>query len=120
MKRAMFLLVLVTAAAFGGFTVSSYAKAGDEAEIRKLNENFVTAMRAKDVNKIMSFYQTGNELVAFDVVPPREYDGWDAYKKDWQEFIAMVPGTLAVEQTGLKSESGGNLAYGRSIVHFSG
>jgi len=28
------------------------------------------------------------------VIPPRQYVGFDAYKKDWQDFFALFPGPV--------------------------
>ena len=35
--------------------------------------------------------------MAFDVVPPLQYAGFEAYKKDYQEFLDQFQGTIDVE-----------------------
>ena len=35
----------------------------------------------------MSVYAPGDAVVAYDVVPPLQYKGKDAYRKDYQEFL---------------------------------
>ena len=120
MKRTAICIALLAAIAFGGFAVSSYAKGSDEDAIRKLNADIVNAMKTKDLNTIMSFYQQSGDMVAFDVIPPLQYAGYDAYKKDWQEFVAMFPGAITVEQSQLKIDVDGNMAYARSIEHLAG
>ena len=70
----------------------SQAKGKDEQEIRALEDKFAAAFIAKDVDAIMKVYAPGDELFVFDLVPPRQYVGWDAYKKDWQATFAMSPG----------------------------
>ena len=66
----------------------------DEQEIRALEERFAAAFRAKDVPAIMKAYVPSSELFVFDVVPPRQYVGFDAYKKDFEDFFAAFPGPV--------------------------
>ncbi len=66
----------------------------------------------------MKGYAPGAELIVFDVVPPRQYVGFDAYKKDWQEFFAALPGPVdQFELTDLSVTTDGKLGYGHSIQH---
>src|ERR1700680_2679056 len=58
-----------------------------EAEIRQLLDRWAKAARNKDLAGIMSIYEPGEELVAYDIVPPLQYTGYEAYKKDYQEFL---------------------------------
>lgn len=121
MRRVLpWIAVLGVVALFFGAKSSSYAKLSGEAEIRALVHDFAAAFRAKDLNKIMSFYEPGDKLVAFDVVPPRQYVGWDAYKKDWQDFLGMFSGPITYEVNDLSVTAEGNLAYSRSIGHVAG
>jgi ketosteroid isomerase-like protein len=81
------LCVVLSMMAFGG---SARADAG--ADIRALEERFVAAFKAKDVDAIMKAYAPGQTLVVFDVVPPRQYVGAAAYRKDWQTFFNSLEG----------------------------
>jgi hypothetical protein len=76
-----------------------HASSSDDAAIRALAQQMIVAFNAKDIGKIMSLYVTGDDLVAFDVVPPRQYVGSDAYRKDWQEFLNLYSGTPTMEIT---------------------
>ncbi len=100
--------------------LASPQKGGGEAEIRALYDTFASAFRTKDVNKIMSLYEPGQKLVAFDVVPPREYVGWDAYKKDWQDFFAMLKGEVTLETQELTIGADGDLGYSYSVERMMG
>lgn len=73
------------------------ASSSDDAAIRALVQQMIVAFNAKDIDKIMSLYVTGNDLVAFDVVPPRQYVGSAAYRKDWQELLDLYSGTPTME-----------------------
>jgi len=96
---------------------ASLARAGaaDDAEIKALEARFVKALEAKDVDAIMANYVTGDSLFVFDLVPPRQYVGSEAYKKDWQEFLAGCTGPVKVELSDLSVISDVKLAYGHSI-----
>ncbi len=88
----------------------------DEQEIRALEERFAAAFRAKDVPAIMKGYAPGSELFVFDVTPPRQYVGFEAYKKDWEDFLGAFPGPVdKFEVQDLSIVTGDKLAYSHSI-----
>jgi uncharacterized protein (TIGR02246 family) len=89
--------------------------AQDQAAIKTLEDHFVAAFNAKDVNAIMALYTPGDNLIVFDAVPPRQYTGWDAYKKDWESIFAANPGPASIQLTDLDITVGGDVAYGHSI-----
>jgi len=92
-------------------------KAKDEADIRALEDHFAAAFKAKDVNAIMALYTPGPDLVVFDASPPRQYTGWPAYKKDFEDFLASSPGPADMLITDLSVTVGGDVAYSHSIQH---
>jgi ketosteroid isomerase-like protein len=120
MKRTEILLL--AALSFGGLFVAPYAysKSDDEAQIQTLEHGVQDAFRAKDTAAIMKFYAPGNELFVFDVIPPRQYAGYDAYQKDWQDTFASFDGPVAFEIGDLTITTAGRLAYSHSIQHVSG
>src|SRR5207248_2972738 len=71
--------------------------ANDEAEIRQLLDRWAKAFAAKDLNGIMSIYEPGQALVAYDIVPPLQYKGLESYKKDYQDFLEAFQGAIGVE-----------------------
>ena len=84
------------------------------------NDRFVAAFKAKDVDAIMKVYAPGQALFVFDVVPPRQYVGAEAYRKDWQTFLDSFNGPITVELTDLDVGADRNLAYGHSIQRVTG
>lgn len=99
-------------------TAASQTSGGnkDEQEIRAVEDRFATAVRAKDADSIMKNYAPGTGLFVFDVTPPRQYVGFDAYKKDWQDFFAAFPGPVdKFEVQDLSIETDGKLAYSHSV-----
>jgi hypothetical protein len=45
----------------------------------------------------MSIYEPGEGLIAYDIVPPLQDSGFDAYKKDYQEFFEQFQGGNDIE-----------------------
>ena len=45
----------------------------------------------------MQAYVPDETLFAFDVIPPRQYVGAKAFRKDWGEFLAGLKGPLKYE-----------------------
>ena len=96
------------------------AKESDEAEIKTLYSNFNTAIQAKDIDGIMKSYVPDESLVVFDVIPPRQYVGAVAYKKNWHDFLGSMNGPVKVETSEMQIASDGKLAYAHYIQHFAG
>jgi ketosteroid isomerase-like protein len=96
----------------------SYAQSNDETQIRALESRFAGAFKAKDVDRIMMNYEHSRNLAFFDVVPRREYLGWDAYKRDWQSFFDSIGPVALFEIKDLSVNVDGNLAYGYSFQHY--
>jgi uncharacterized protein (TIGR02246 family) len=109
------ILIAISAMAFG-----TPARADARGDIKALEDRFVAAFKAKDVDAIMKTYAPGQTLVVFDVVPPRQYVGAAAYRKDWQTFLGSFDGPITVELTDLDVGADRNLAYSHSIQRVSG
>jgi ketosteroid isomerase-like protein len=106
MRAALFTTV-VGAAAMAGciWSTAASAAAADEAEIKALEARFAAAFNAKDIDAIMKIYVPGKSLVVFDVVPPRQYVGSEAYRKDWGNFFAMFKGPVKFDISDLAIET---------------
>src|SRR5215470_12835989 len=112
---AVAVLFALSLAAFG-----TPARADARGDIKALEDRFVAAFKAKDVDAIMKVYAPGQALVVFDVVPPRQYVGAAAYRKDWQTLLGNFDGPITVELTDLDIGADRNLAYSHSIQRVSG
>jgi uncharacterized protein (TIGR02246 family) len=112
------ILVVLSIMAFSAFSAPAWADAGSE--VRALEDRFVAAFKAKDLDAIMKVYAPGQALVVFDVVPPRQYVGAAAYRKDWQTFLSNFNGPITVELTDLDVGADRNLAFSHSIQRVSG
>src|SRR5271166_1461196 len=92
----------------------------DEAKIRALENQFAAAVNAKDLDAIMKVYLPDETLFVFDVLPPRQYVGAAAYRKDWEEFIKTLDGPVKFEISDLVVTVDGNLGFSHSIQHVAG
>ena len=92
----------------------------DEAAIQALEDRFVSAVNAGDVDSIMKNYIPGKSLVVFDVVPRKEYLGADAYREDWVEFFTHYKGLPKLSITDLDIIIDGNIAFSHSFMHIMG
>jgi len=90
------------------------AAPSDEAQIQALEKQFAAAVQAKDVAKIMAAYAPEG-LFVFDLVPPRQYVGQAAYKKDWENVFAGAVGPVKFSVSDLAVTAVGTVAYGHSI-----
>ncbi len=99
---------------------SAAAKADSPGDIKALEDRLLAAFKAKDVDAIMKAYVPDQSLVVFDVVPPRQYVGAAAYRKDWQDFLGLFPGPISVELSDFAVVADHNLAYGHSIQRVVG
>jgi ketosteroid isomerase-like protein len=89
----------------------------DEVEIKRAIEGLVEALRAKDIDGVMSIYAP--ELVSFDIVPPLQYVGADAYRKHWQEALSSFPGPIDYEIADLSITVGDDVAFTHSFNRLS-
>src|SRR6476660_6273215 len=96
-KPAATIVVFIFATALSVSPSIVRAESGDEASIRALEDSFVAAVNAKNVNAIMKVYVPDESLLVFDVVPPRQYVGAKAYANDWTDFLGMFKGSLKFE-----------------------
>jgi ketosteroid isomerase-like protein len=78
------------------------------------------AFEAKDVNGVMAMYATGQAVTAYDIVPPLEYKGADAYRKDYSDFFAQIDGPLHVDFRDGHVEVGSDLAVAYGLERISG
>ncbi len=98
----------------------AYAGAREEAAIRALIDRWTKAMQEKNLDGVMSMYQRGQSLVAYDIVPPLQYKGWDAYRADYKAFFDMYDGPIKVEFRDLVIAADAALGYSYDLQRVSG
>ena len=92
----------------------------NDAEIRALWDRWAKAFEARDLEGIMALYAPGDAVVAYDVVPPLQYKGKDAYRKDYQEFLAQYDGPVHVEYRDMRIVSSGDVGFIHALERFTG
>ena len=92
----------------------------DEAQIKALLDRWAKAFEARDINGIMSNYASGDAVVAYDVVPPLQYKGKEAYRKDYLEFLGQYDGPIQVEYRDMRVLTGGDVGFVHALERFTG
>lgn len=68
----------------------------------------------------MALYAPGNQLIAYDIVPPLEYRGADAYRGDYAAFFAEFAGPLQIEMRSVRIYVGKDVAFSHGLERMSG
>jgi ketosteroid isomerase-like protein len=89
-------------------------------EIRAAYDKWAKAFEAKDVNGVMAMYAPGAALTAYDIVPPLQYKGADAYRKDYTDFFAQFAGPIQVQIADEHIEAGRNVAFAYGLERLTG
>ena len=89
----------------------------DEANIRQRIDEYATAIRAKDIERVMSIFAP--DIVSFDIEAPLKHVGAEAKRRNWAKVFAAYQ-QLGYEIRGLTLTLGDDLAFGRSLNRVSG
>jgi ketosteroid isomerase-like protein len=68
----------------------------------------------------MALYAPGDDVVAYDVVPPLQLKGKDTYRKDYVEFLAQNDGPIHVEFRDMRILCSGDVGFVHALARFSG
>ena len=90
----------------------------DEAEIRRRIDELAAAVRAADLESVMSAYAP--DMVTFDIVPPLQKVGAEGKRKNWMDVFATYRRPLGYEIRDLTIAVGGGVAFGHSLNRISG
>lgn len=90
----------------------------DEADIRKRIDTLLAALRAMDLEGVMSIYAP--DIVSFDIAPPLRQVGADAKRKNWMGAFAMYQRPLGYEMRDLTITVGDDVAFSYSLNRISG
>ena len=92
-------------------------RAQSEAAIRELIDRYVKAVNAKDIGGVMSVYAP--DMIAFDVVPPLQYVGAEAFSKPWKEVFERYR-VIQYEVRHLSIIAGDDVAFSHSLNRNNG
>ena len=122
MKTGYFAAALAISA-IAGCKASIGADQSDSSSADQISQTLAQwqkAFEAKDVNGVMAMYAAGNAVTSYDLVPPLQYTGADAYRKDYTDFFGQFDGPLRVELRDSHIEAGGNIAFAYGLERISG
>jgi uncharacterized protein (TIGR02246 family) len=98
--------------------MSRKPKATDEAEIRALVENWARAVRAKDIKGILAHHSC--DILMFDVTPPLQSKGIEAYKKTWDVFFAWAQDLGVFDIDEMTITAGPEVAFVAAVMRCAG
>ena len=93
-------------------------KTKNEAAIRELISGFVKAIRAKDINGVMSVFAP--EVISFDLGPPLQHGGGEEFRKRWEELFDAYQSPIDFEGRDLSITGDDDVAFSRSLNRVSG
>lgn len=85
----------------------------EEPQIRQLIDAWAEALRAKDLNGVMSAYAP--DILVFDIAPPLLYRGADAYGKNYEDWFATWEGWIGYEIRDLRITAGDDVSFSHSL-----
>jgi uncharacterized protein (TIGR02246 family) len=98
--------------------VEANKKNDEAAVIQGLLDDRIRALHDKNIEGIMSIYAP--EVVSFDIVPPLQYIGADAFRKVWEEIFIVFQGPINYEFHDLSITVGDDVAFTHSLNRMSG
>jgi uncharacterized protein (TIGR02246 family) len=90
----------------------------DAALIRERLNAWAAALHAKDLDALLALYAP--DTVAFDLMPPQQVQGADAYRKNFQRWFAAMPGSIAYETRDVRITAGADVAFCHGLSHVTG
>ena len=86
----------------------------DQAAIGELLNNWARAVRAKDLRGILAHHST--DILMFDVPPPFEVRGIDAYRKTWGLFYSAQAEPIAFDIQRMDIVAGADVAFAAVLM----
>ena len=96
----------------------SASRTADEAAIRALVEKWASAVRAKDIGRILASHSP--EILMFDVPPPLVSKGIDAYRKTWEVFFAWADDPVIFDFLEMEVTAGEDVAFVTALMKCAG
>ena len=90
----------------------------NETAIRQLIADWEIAARTHDIEGVMAYHTS--DMLAFDVPPPDQIKGADAYRKHWETCFTYFQGPGIFEVTELNVTAGEEVAFATCITHCGG
>jgi len=86
----------------------------DEEQIRTLIEQWAAAVHRGDMNGVVADHS--DDIVMFDVPPPNEVRGIEAYRETWPPFFEWQRRGAAFEIVSLDVTAGADVAFATALL----
>jgi uncharacterized protein (TIGR02246 family) len=90
------------------------AQRASEAAIRALIERWVSAVQAADLEGVLADHS--DDIRMFDVPPPNEVRGIEAYRETWPPFFEWLRRGAAFELDSLEVTAGADVAFATALL----
>lgn len=90
----------------------------NEASLRQRFEKLAQAIRDKNIDDLMVDFSP--DVVAYDLMPPLELCGADAYRKSFERWFALFEGPINYEMQGLRISLSESHAFCHCLSHVTG
>lgn len=90
----------------------------DPADVTAVLDRRLDAMRAKDIDRTMAVYSRG--IVYFDIIPPHQFVGTDAVRRNFLRWFAEYQGDIGLETHNLNVAVSGDVAFAHMLHPDSG
>jgi len=90
----------------------------DEARIRGIVENWARAVRTKNIDGILANHSS--DVLMFDVPPPLQSKGIEAYKKTWDLFFSWSHDPVVFDFTTMNITAGSDVAFVTALMRCTG
>ncbi|MDX8498242.1 nuclear transport factor 2 family protein [Mesorhizobium sp. VK4C] len=93
---------------------ASGPQTGDAGQIRALIEQWAEAVRRKDMDGILRHHAP--DFIMFDVPPPLQSKGIEAYRDTWPLFFGASPNPPVFDIVDLKITAGAEVAFAVALM----
>jgi uncharacterized protein (TIGR02246 family) len=90
----------------------------DEGAIRDLVENWARAVRTKDLDGILANHSP--DMLMFDVPPPIQSKGIEAYRKTWDLFFSWSQDSGVFDISEMNITAGNDVAFVTALMRCAG
>jgi uncharacterized protein (TIGR02246 family) len=87
----------------------------DDAAVRKVIESWTAAVRRRDLQGILQNHSP--EIIMFDVPPPFQSRGIEAYEKTWDQFFSWSSDPIPFNITEMNVTAGTDVAFVVATMH---
>ena len=88
---------------------TDHGRSDDEAAIRGVIDSWTSAVRRRDIEGILKNHSS--DVVMFDVPPPLQSRGIDAYRKTWDLFFSWTREPIPFDVTDISITAGSDVAF---------